>query len=90
MIQVYAHFTNRRAGVITFFMYDPTTNLRTAYIGNTTDLIREPFVNPMYTKTDVYDPDDTYFLLDIETVHRLPNKEKLLSIFKNLHPELFI
>ena len=71
-------------------MYDPTTNLRTSYTGTTAKLNRKPFVNPMYAKTDVYDPNDAYFLLDIKTVHILPNKEKLLSIFKNLHPELFI
>lgn len=82
MIQVYGYLNySNKINVISFFLYDPTRNLRTAYTGTTAELTRKPFV---------YDPDDAYLLLDIETVHRLPNREKLLSIFKNLHPELFI
>ena len=88
MIHVYAYRENSYSN--SYFLFDPTTNLRTSYTGDVYDLARKPFEYAIDAKTNVYRPSCIYFLSAIDSIHDLPSKKKLLSIFKNLHPEVFI
>ena len=91
MIHVYAyHHSHRRSDVVSYFLVDLDTNLRTAYTGNTTDLVKRDFVYPITTRSAVYDPDSAYYLLTIPTVNSTPNYEVLYSLFKQTYPELFV
>lgn len=88
MIHVYAYRANSYTN--SYFLFDPTTNLRTPYTGDMYRLARKPFEHAIDAKTNVYDPSCIYSILAIESVRDLPNKEELLSTFKNLYPEVFI
>ena len=91
MIHVYAHKPNNHpSGLVSYFLVDTDTNLRTSYSGNTTDLVRWDFVRPIIARSVVYDPDRVYYLLAIPTVNAIPNSEVLYSLLKQTYPELFI
>ena len=91
MIHVYAYLhSHRRSDVVSYFLVDPDTNLRTSYTSDITDLIKRDFVYPITARSAVYDPNSTYYLLAIPTVNATPNAEVLYSLLKQTYPELFI
>ena len=91
MIHVYAYKHNDHpSDLVSYFLVDTDTNLRTSYTGNITDLVRRNFVYPITTRGVVYDPDRAYYLLAIHTVKSTPNSEVLYSLLKQTYPELFI
>ena len=91
MIHVYAYqHSHRRSDVVSYFLVDPDTNLRTSYTDSTTDLAKRDFVYPITARSAVYDPGSAYYLLAIPTVNSTPNSEVLHSLFKQTYPELFI
>ena len=91
MIHVYAYKHNDHpSDLVSYFLVDTDTNLRTSYTGNITDLVKRNFVHPIIARSVVYYPDRVYYLLAIPTIDATPNSEVLYSLLKQTYPELFI